>query len=139
MATVHVESGENLQQLVHARGHLLRADESLEAGGGDTGPDPYEYLLAALGACTSMTLLLYARRKGWPLEKVAVELENSRVYAADCADCESSYGFVTEIRRGIRLTGPLSDEQRARLLEIATHCPIHRTLAGEIKIRDRWL
>ena len=137
MSIVLIESGANLQQLVHVRGHLLRADEPREAGGDDAGPNPYDYLLAALGACTSITLLLYARRKNWPLEKVGVELEHSRLHAEDCADCESTDGWVTEIRRGIRLVGPLSDEQRARLMEIASHCPVHRTLTGEIKIRDR--
>ncbi len=86
-----------------------------------------------------MTLLLYARRKGWPLEKVRVELEDSRLHAQDCADCESQEGFVTEIRRAIRLEGPLTEEQRARLLEIAARCPVHRTLTGEIKVRDRLL
>ena len=137
MAKVTVESVQNLEQGVALRGHTLAADEPVEAGGNDAGPNPYEFLLAALGSCTSMTLLLYARRKGMPLEKVKVELEDSRIHAQDCADCESKEGFVTEIRREIRLEGPLSDEQRARLMEIATRCPVHRTLSGEIKIRGR--
>ena len=137
MAKVTVESVQNLEQRVVLRAHTIAADEPVEAGGNDAGPNPYEFLLAALGSCTSMTLLLYARRKGMPLEKVKVELDDSRIHAQDCADCESKEGFVTEIRREIRLEGPLSDEQRARLMEIATRCPVHRTLSGEIKIRDR--
>jgi putative redox protein len=136
MAHVRVESHENLQQLVTAGRHQLWADEPVGAGGADAGPTPYEYLLAALGGCTSMTLLLYARRKNIPLEKVVVELDEARVHAQDCADCESKDGHITEIRRRIRLEGPLTDEQRARLMEIAAKCPVHRTLVSEIKIRD---
>lgn len=139
MAQVTVESARNLQQRIVVREHVLRADEPVEAGGSDIGPNPYEYLLAALGSCTSITLVLYARRKQIPLEKVTVALEDSRLHAQDCADCESKEGFVTEIRRDIHLEGPLSDEQRSRLLEIAARCPVHRTLTGEIQIRDRLL
>jgi putative redox protein len=105
------------------------------AGGNDSGPTPYEHLLAALGECTSMTLLLYARRKGIPLEKVTVELDDSRIYAKDCADCLSLEGYVHEIRREIHVEGPLTGEQRTRLLEIADKCPVHKTLTAEIKIR----
>lgn len=136
MAIVKVESTHDLQQLVTARNHALLADEPLEAGGDDAGPTPYEFLLAALGACTSMTLQLYARRKALPLEKVVVELEENRIYAQDCADCETRDGHITEIRRRIRLEGRLSPEQRQRLMEIAAKCPVHRTLTAEIKIRD---
>jgi uncharacterized OsmC-like protein len=136
---VRVESDENLQQLVTAGRHQFRVDEPVDAGGDDAGPSPYDYLLAALGGCTSMTLLLYARRKNIPLEKVVIELEDSRVHAQDCADCESKQGQITEIRRHIRLEGPLTDEQRARLMEIAAKCPVHRTLSSEIKIRDKAL
>jgi uncharacterized OsmC-like protein len=136
MAHVRVESAENLQQLVTAGRHQFRADEPVAAGGADVGPTPYEYLLAALGGCTSMTLLMYARRKNIPLEKVVVELDDARVHAQDCADCDSKEGQITEIRRRIRLEGPLTDEQRARLMEIAAKCPVHRTLVSEIKIRD---
>ncbi|MFB3915959.1 MAG: OsmC family protein [Terriglobales bacterium] len=139
MAHVRVESVRNLEQLVTTREHQLRADEPKEAGGDDAGPSPYEYLLAALGECTSMTLLLYARRKNIPLEKVVVELDEARIHARDCADCETKDGHITEIRRQIHLQGPLTDAQRARLLEIAQKCPVHRTLTSEIKIRDKLL
>lgn len=139
MSRVRVESLQQLEQLVTAGEHQFRADESKAQGGGGTAPDPYEYLLGALGQCTSMTLLLYARRKGIPLEKVVVELEDSRVHAVDCADCLSKEGYIREIRRQIRMVGPLTDEQRARLLEIADKCPVHKTLTAEIKIRTTLL
>lgn len=137
MSHVRVESTHNLEQLVTARTHQFRADEPKEAGGDDAGPTPYEYLLAALGECTSMTLLLYARRKGIPLEKVTVELEDSRIYAKDCADCTSRDGYIHQINRKIHLEGPLNDEQRVRLLEIADKCPVHKTLTSEIKFRTQ--
>jgi putative redox protein len=124
-----------LQQRVLAGRHALLADEPVGQGGGDTGPDPYGYLLAALGACTAMTLRLYAERKGWPLEGCAVRLEHRKLHAADCADCETRDGRIDEITRAITLAGPLDPEQRARLLEIADKCPVHRTLTGEVKIR----
>lgn len=135
MSHVRVESLQNLQQLVTAGEHQFRADEPREQGGDGTAPTPYEYLLGALGQCTSMTLLMYARRKGIPLEKVVVELDDSRVHAADCADCTSSEGYIHEIKRKIRMEGPLTGEQRTRLLEIADKCPVHKTLTAEIKIR----
>lgn len=139
MSRVRVESVHNLEQLVTAGEHQFRADEPEAAGGNNAGPTPYEHLLAALGECTSMTLLLYARRKGIPLEKVVVELEDSRVHAVDCADCTSKEGYIHEIRRQIRLDGTLTDEQRTRLLEIADKCPVHKTLTAEIKIRTTQL
>lgn len=124
-------------QLVTAGEHQFRADEPKEAGGSGSAPTPYEHLLGALGECTSMTLLLYARRKGIPLERVTVELDDSRIYAKDCADCMSGDGYIHEIRRRIQLNGPLTDEQRARLLEIANKCPVHKTLTAEIKVRTK--
>ena len=117
--------------------HRLAADEPTAAGGADTGPNPYDLLLASLGACTSMTVALYARRKGWPLEHVTVRLRHSKIHAADCADCETREGMIDRIERDIELAGPLTDEQRARLLEIAGRCPVHRTLVSEIDIRTR--
>jgi putative redox protein len=117
--------------------HRLAADEPISAGGTDTGPNPYDLLLAALGTCTSMTLALYARRKQWPLQTVTVRLRHSRVHAADCASCDTKEGRLDQIDREIELTGPLSAEQRTRLLEIADKCPVHRTLTSEIHIQTR--
>jgi putative redox protein len=117
--------------------HRLAADEPTAAGGADTGPTPYDLLLASLGACTSMTVALYARRKGWPLEGVTVRLRHAKIHAADCADCETREGMLDRIERDIELTGTLTDEQRERLLEIAGRCPVHRTLVSEIDIRTR--
>lgn len=119
--------------------HRFQADEPVSAGGQDTGPSPYEFLLAALGACTSMTLGMYARRKGWPLEEVAVHLRHSKIHALDCVECETREGMLDRIERDIQLGGALSDEQRARLLEIADKCPVHRTLVSEIQITTRLL
>ncbi len=114
--------------------HVLLADEPAANGGNDTGPDPYGYLLAALGTCTAMTLRMYARQKKWPLQKVRVQLKHDKIYAADCATCETKEGKVDRIERLIELDGPLSDEQRQRLREIADRCPVHRTLTSEILI-----
>ena len=122
-------------QEIAVSGHQLRADEPVALGGGDTGPTPYDLLTAALGACTSMTVSMYARRKGWPLEQVTVRLRHSRIHAADCADCETKEGKLDHIDSAIELVGALSDEQRARLLEIAAKCPVHRTLTSEIHIQ----
>ena len=125
------------QQRVEAGGHSLVADEPASAGGLGSGLNPYDLLLAALGACTSMTLRLYAERKGWPLERVRVGLDHRRIHAEDCADCETKVGLVDEISREIEITGPLDDGQRERLMEIADRCPVHRTLTSEIVIRTR--
>ena len=117
--------------------HRLVADEPLKAGGTDTGPGPYDLLLAALGACTSMTVAMYARRKGWPLETVTVSLSHSREYAADCRDCDTKEGLLDRVDRDIQLSGQLTAEQKQRLIEIADRCPIHRTLTSEIDIRTQ--
>jgi putative redox protein len=124
-------------QNIVAGAHQLVADEPLKAGGTDTGPGPYDLLLAALGACTSMTLAMYARRKGWPLETVTVSLNHSREYAEDCRDCDTKVGLIDRINRNIQLSGPLTAEQKQRLLEIADKCPIHKTLTSEIAIRTQ--
>ena len=115
--------------------HRLAADEPIDAGGTDTGPNPYDFLLAALGSCTSMTVELYARRKQWPLEAVTVRLRHGKIHAADCADCETREGMIDRIEVDLELAGSLTEEQRARLLEIAGRCPVHRTLTSEIDIR----
>jgi uncharacterized OsmC-like protein len=117
--------------------HRLTADEPVAAGGTDTGPGPYDLLLAALGSCTSMTVAMYARRKGWPLDHVTVWLRHSRIYASDCAECETKEGMLDRIERDIQFAGPLTIEQRSKLLEIADRCPVHRTLTSEINIRTR--
>jgi uncharacterized OsmC-like protein/alpha/beta superfamily hydrolase len=124
-----------LQVRIAAGRHALLADEPLAAGGLDSGPNPYELLAAALGACKTMTMRLYAERKGWPLSRARVAVRHGKVHAADCADCETREGRVDEFRCEIALEGALDAEQRARIFEIAERCPVHRTLTGEIKIR----
>jgi uncharacterized OsmC-like protein/alpha-beta hydrolase superfamily lysophospholipase len=123
------------QQDVTVGAHRFLADEPLEVGGLDSGPGPYDLLLAGLGACTAMTLRLYAERKALALERVTVRLNHSRIHAADCADCETKEGMLDRIERAITLRGTLDAEQRRRLLEIADKCPVHRTLTSEIDIR----
>ena len=136
MAEVIVTSDGFLKQQITAGRHHLIADEPREVGGTDGGPDPYALLLAALGACTAMTLQLYARKKEWPLEKVEVSLRHSRSYAQDCKDCKPNGGKIERIERFISLTGSLTDEQRARLLEIAQRCAVHKTLTSGVSIED---
>ena len=135
--TVTVESARGLKQSIHAGEHALTADEPAGAGGEGAGPDPYELLLSALGACTSMTLVLYARHKGWPLARVSVRLAHDKIHAEDCAECETKTGIVDRIEREITLEGDLSEDQRARLLQIANRCPVHRTLTSQIDIVSR--
>ena len=130
-------SGAAFAQAIEVNGHHLIGDEPVAAGGSDTGPNPYDYLLAALGTCTSMTLGVYARRKQWPLESVRVLLRHSRIHAEDCAECETKAGLLDRIECEIELRGPLDAEQRSRLLEIANKCPVHRTLTSEIRIDTR--
>jgi putative redox protein len=117
--------------------HHLKGDEPVAFGGTDIGPSPYDFLLAALGTCTSMTISLYARRKGWPLESVTVSLHHSKIHAVDCAECETKVGRIDRIEREIHLTGELTSEQRAKLMEIADKCPVHQTLTSEINIRTQ--
>jgi len=124
-------------QQVEIGPHRLKGDEPVAFGGTDTGPSPYDLLLAALGTCTSMTISLYARRKGWPLESVTVSLHHSKIHAADCADCETKVGKIDRIEREIQLTGALTTEQRSKLMEIADRCPVHQTLTSEINIKTR--
>jgi uncharacterized OsmC-like protein/alpha/beta superfamily hydrolase len=123
------------QQSVTIGPHHFLADEPVAAGGLDTGPSPYEWLIAGLGACTAMTLRLYAAQKKLPLERVTVTLRHAKIHAEDCATCETKEGMLDRIERTIMLEGPLDAAQRARLLEIADRCPVHRTLTSEIDIR----
>jgi putative redox protein len=116
--------------------HRLRSDEP-EPVGEDTGPTPHQLLAAALGACTAMTLTLYARRKEWPLESVSVVLRHQKIDARDCPGCQTREGKVDHIERAIQLGGSLSDDQRSRLLEIADRCPVRRTLEAEIHVESR--
>jgi putative redox protein len=130
-------SAAGFAQQISVGPHRLAADEPTSVGGTDLGPNPYDLLLAALGSCTSMTVAMYARRKRWPLEAVTVQLRHSRIHAADCEACETKEGFVDHIQRDVQLTGSLSEEQRARLLDITNKCPVHRTLASEIHVQTR--
>jgi len=138
--TVHVVvrgGAKNFQQEVTAGKHHFVSDEPDSVGGGDAGPDPYDYLLTALGVCTSMTIGFYARRNRLPLENVTVSLWHSRIHARDCEECETKDGIVDRIDVEVELAGPLTPEQHAKLMEIAAKCPVHRTLTSEINIRLR--
>lgn len=137
MSEIVVTSQTNLRNEVrYGAGHTFVTDEPVAAGGDDAGPDPYTLLLAALGSCISMTVTLYARRKQWPLEKVTVRLRQNRVHEKDCEECVNKDGFIHRIERVVTFSGPLSDEQRARLDEIAHKCPVHKTLLSDIVIAD---
>ena len=136
MSEVVVTSLTNLRNEVrYGAGHSFITDEPVAAGGEDAGPDPYTLLLAALGSCISMTVTLYARRKQWPLESVTVRLRQNRIHSKDCNECvQNKEGYIHRIERSVSFTGPLSEEQRARLEEIAHKCPVHKTLTSEIVI-----
>jgi putative redox protein len=121
-------------QIITVGPHHLVADEPVAAGGEDAGPGPYDFLLAGLGACTSMTMRLYADRKSLPLDRVTVTLKHSKIYAKDCAECETRDGMLDQIERDIAIDGALDAEQRKKLMEIADKCPVHRTLTSEIRI-----
>ena len=136
MAKVTLRNGDNLQQIITARQHTFIVDEPERAGGNDAGPDPYEMLLASLAGCTAITLVLYARRKEWPLDEVEITLENSRIHSDDCENWEGEDTFIDEIDRHIVLRGNLSDEQRERLDHIATRCPVHKTLTTPTHIQE---
>jgi putative redox protein len=125
------------QQTVSIGPHQLLADEPVAAGGEDSGPGPYDLVLAGLGACTSMTMRLYADRKSLPLERVTVTLRHSKIHAQDCAECETKEGMLDQIDRVIAMEGALDNEQRKKLMEIADKCPVHRTLTSEIHIVTR--
>lgn len=127
-------TGKYTQNMTFGR-HTLVADEPESVGGNDAGPGPYEYLLMGLGACTSMTIRMYAERKQLPLQRVRVRLSHQKIHSDDCADCETKEGKVDVVMREIILEGALSDEQRQKLLDIADRCPVHLTLTSEIKVR----
>jgi len=135
---VVTEIGTGLEQRIETGRHVLASDEPVAAGGGDAGPDPYALLLAALGSCTSMTLRMYANQKKWPLEGVSIRLSHERIHARDCVDCENKDDArVERITREISLAGPLSEEQRQRLMQIAERCPVNRSLIGPKEIVSR--
>ena len=138
MSDVVVTSLSNLQnEVTYGDGRTLTVDEPVALGGEGAGPDPYALLLAALGGCVSMTVTLYARRKGWPVERVTVRLRQKRIHAKDCAECETDTdSFVHRIERSVHVEGALTEEQRARLQEIAHKCPVHKTLTSEIVINE---
>ena len=138
MSEVTVTSLSNLRNEVsYGEGQTLTTDEPVQFGGDGAGPDPYTLLLAALGSCISMTVTLYARRKGWPVERVSVRLRQERVHAKDCAECtHTDEGFAHRIEREVTVEGPLDEGQRARLQEIAHKCPVHKTLTNEIVVAE---
>ncbi|GAB3151664.1 OsmC family protein [Amycolatopsis stemonae] len=128
--------GTYTQQVTTAT-HELLVDEPVAVGGADTGPNPYELLLASLGSCTAITLRMYANRKEIPLTRATIRLRHDRIHAEDCAKCETERGMLSRITREIELEGDLDDDQRARLMLIADKCPVHRTLSSEIAIETR--
>ena len=130
-------SAAGFAQKIETGPHHLVADEPKSYGGTETGPGPYDLLLAALGACTSMTVGWYARSKKIPLDDVRVELRHSKIHALDCAECETKQGKIDRIEIELQFTGNLTDEQRAKLLDIAGRCPVHKTLKSEIDIRTK--
>ncbi|MDX1880323.1 OsmC family protein [Mycolicibacterium sp. 141076] len=132
VTVVESGSGTYTQEII-AGGHRLIADEPRPFGD-DAGPSPYDLLLSALGACTSMTIRMYAAKKGLPLEQVRVSLRHSRIHAKDCAECETQQGMVDHIDRDIELIGDLDDDQREKLLAIAERCPVHRTLTSSVHV-----
>jgi len=138
MSEVTVTSLSNLRnEVTYGAGHSLITDEPISAGGEDAGPDPYTLLLGALGSCVSMTTMLYARRKGWPVERVIVRLRQQRIHGKDCQECvEKPDGFVHKIERHVAIEGDLTPEQLTRLQEIAHKCPVHKTLTSPIVITD---
>ncbi|MGF1503227.1 MAG: alpha/beta fold hydrolase [Paracoccaceae bacterium] len=126
---------QGFQQDIRVGGrHFLRADEPASHGGSDLGPSPYELVSAGLGACTAMTIRMYARRKDWPLANVTVDVRHNKIHAEDCAECETKDGKIDVFHREIQLEGDLTDDQLRRLLEIADRCPVHRTLESEVRI-----
>jgi uncharacterized OsmC-like protein len=133
---VIVRSRPGLSASIEVGDHRLVADEPVEVGGANAGPNPYDLLLSALGACTAITVRMYAQRKGWPLDAVEVRLSHDRIHAEDCAQCETREGYVQLITKSLSLQGPLDTDQRQRLAEIAERCPVQRALTHEIVIQQ---
>jgi uncharacterized OsmC-like protein len=131
---VVVRTGSTLRTEVVANGYTLLADEPIGLGGTNSGPTPYDYLLAALGSCTAMTLRMYADHKKWSLESVTVRLQHQKVYRRDCEECETKDRKIDRIRLELELGGALEESQRRRLLKIAERCPVHRTLESEVQV-----
>ena len=134
---VVVRGSDGYAQEIAAGRHHLRADEPLSVGGTDTGPNPYELLLATLGACTAITVRMYANRKQWALEAIEVELSHAKIHAEDCEHCETETGKIDRIEKIVRLDGDLDDDQHERLMQISHRCPVHRTLQSEVDIISR--
>ena len=124
-------------QNVQVGSHSLTTDEPVSYGGTDSGPSPYDLILAALGSCTSMTIGLYARKRNWPVEKITVSLWHTKIHAKDCDDCETKEGRIDRIEMEIHLDGNLTNEQRGKLMEVAGKCPVHQTLTSEINIKTK--
>jgi uncharacterized OsmC-like protein len=136
MGPVIVRAGASLRNDIEAAGHHLVADEPVDAGGTNAGPTPYDFLSAALGGCTSMTMRVVAKRENIPLEGVEIEIVNDRMYAKDCSDCTSTTGYIHRFDVRIKLTGNLTGAQRERLLSVAKRCPVAKTLTSEIRIEE---
>ncbi len=135
---VSVDAGQlRYAQNISVGPHVLQADEPVEVGGNDAGPNPYELLLAALGSCASITVRMYSERKQWPLQRVHVDLSWARVHAEDCAECDTEVRMVDGIEMEISFLGDLSEDQQKRLFEIANKCPVHRTLSSQVQIHAR--
>ena len=128
---------QSFAQKIQAGAQQLTADEPVSFGGTESGPSPYDLILAALGACTSMTLGLYARKRKWPVEKITVSLRHSKIHARDCDDCETKDGRIDRINMEIHIAGSLTDKQRSKLMVVAGKCPVHQTLTSEINIKTR--
>jgi putative redox protein len=134
---IHIHLGkENYKTVMTAGNHELISDEPEDMGGGDTGPDPYDYLLMSLGSCSVITMKMYADRKEWPVEDIYIELRHFKDHAEDCADCDDPKAKIDKIDKEIIIKGELTDEQVERLLEISKKCPVHKTLLGEIELKS---
>src|SRR5882762_8963045 len=137
MQPVIVRAGASLRNDIEAGPHRMIADEPLGDGGTEAGPTPYDFLSAALGTCTSMTLRVVAMRENIPLEGVEITVENDRMHAKDCADCLTASGYIHRFTVAIKLIGTLTAPQRERMLDVARRCPVHKTLTSEIRIDER--